>query len=224
MRREVLLVRLASAVLLLSCLSLSCNVEQNAYAWPLPLPTRAGAPQLLSGTPPAGLELHISGPSELRRNRNATFKAVLSNHTAAPLLIGPPERSHSLVFSTWWSVTSESGGMLKPRVFGYCPVDGMDYSRKWPLSDNAIRILQPGESVELQIDADPRGFVIFPKSGTFQVTLNYSFRPPSWKRSTNGKVELTNFDIAGLSAKNVAALEQAQWLSAISNTMTVVLR
>jgi hypothetical protein len=190
-------------------------------------PERISAQQSTKPLVPAQpvLELRISGPSVIHRRDHVEFKAMLVNHSSVAVLISPTERSQDVVFRSWWDATDASGAALDHESIGYCPVDGADYSRKWRLTDDSIRILKPGESAEVPLTfPDPRDPLKFRKKGTYQLTLRYFFNPPGREPdSKDGKLVLTNYETSALSPANIKALRDADGFSLISNAFTIVL-
>jgi len=171
------------------------------------------------------LELRISGPAIIHRNDRVEFKAMLVNHSSVAVLISPPERSREPAIVSWWDATDASGVPLGHESIGYCIVDGLDYSRKWRLTDNSIRMLKPGESAEVPLTfSDPRDPLKFRKKGTYQLTLYYFFSPPRREPDTkDGKLVLTNYETSALSPANIKALRDAAGISLVSNPFTIVL-
>jgi hypothetical protein len=198
----------------------------RASARPAPpqTPVQVRKPAPVDGQP--ALELRISGPKIIHRGDHVEFKAVLINHSTVPVLVSPAERSHALVLATWWIATDASGAMLDYESIGYCPVNGLDYSHKWRLTDSSIRLLQPGESAEVPVTfPDPRDPLKFRKKGTYHLTLNYYFNPPGREADTkDGKLVLKNYETDALSAANVKALREASGFSLVSEPFTIVLQ
>jgi hypothetical protein len=188
-----------------------------------PSPAQAGIPLHVAGQP--ALELRIFGPKIIHRSDRVEFKATLINRSTAPVLISPSERSRAPIFATWWDATAESGAAVGQEQIGYCPVDGLDYSHKWRLTDISIRLLQPGESAEVPVTfPDPRTPLKFRKKGTYQLTLHYFFSPPGREADTkDGKLVLTNYETGALSPTKIKALREATSFSAVSAPFTIIL-
>lgn len=172
------------------------------------------------------LELRISGPKIIHRGDHVEFKATLMNRSSVAVLIGPSERSRELAFSSWWDATDASGVSVGQETIGYCPVNGADYSHKWRLTDDSIKILKPGESTDVSLTfPDPRDPLKFRKKGTYQLTLHYFFHPPGHEANTkDGKLVLTNYETSALSPANTKALREATGFSVVSAPVTIVLK
>ena len=213
--------RWMATLLLLTWMATSAaQVSARGTAEQVPVPP--GIAIQVAGQP--NLELRISGPKIIHRGDRVEFKAMLINHSSAAVLIGPPERSRQLAFSSWWDADDASGAPVDHETIGYCPVNGADYSHKWRLTDSLIRLLQPGESAEVPLTfPDPRDPLKFRKKGTYQLTLHYFFNPPGREAfSKDGKLVLTNYETIALSPANIKALREATGFS-LSNTFTIIL-
>jgi hypothetical protein len=204
---------------------LLCMPFAAAYALPAPaqVPVPSQVAKQVAGQP--NLELRLSGPTIIHRGDRVEFKAMLINRSSAPVLIRPSERSHALVFATWWDATDASGVPLGHESIGYCPVDGLDYSHKWRLTDSSIHVLKPGESAEVPLMfPDPRDPLKFRKKGTYQITLHYFFSSPGREADTkDGKLVLKNYEIGALSPPNIKLLREATGFSVVSAPFTIVL-
>jgi hypothetical protein len=193
-----------------------------------PLLLCASGAQSLSPVKPAvyaNVELVISGPATMplfRKSHGEKFTAVLINRSTKPIAFVPPHRDWDEEIFTTWDATDAKGRCVTriPHYQMFCVIATMyqrtifaptllDPSHPKTIEDKDLLILQPGEQFELPGIADPSFNLNFPRRGTYQVTLAYSFYPEHY--------------VVAPGSKKAALLKDAPSISATSNPLALTL-
>jgi len=174
--------------------------------------------------PRPALELKISGPAYFRNGQKLKFKAVLINRSSAPLVLSQPP-SH-LSYQLDWKIFDPTGQEIKSNSM-ICPLTGIKAGAVFPLGDDEVRILMPGEKLEYEED-DIGYFYEFPRSGRYQVVATYAFPVPQFiDNATIADSTITGvpilLDLSPLPNAKVEALQHAVELEATSSPWSLQL-
>jgi hypothetical protein len=141
---------------------------------------------------PSPLELDISGPNGVHIGSNLWLTATLTNRSVDVIAV-PSTGSQDWLYmgGGWRKIVDKSGKQLQFKPRTDLPFDN---NRGAPiLHDSDFVLLKPGETIEYKHDAlgDPSDKFIFPRSGTYFVSLSWHFCAPKVKAGANGTVGYT---------------------------------
>ena len=171
------------------------------------------APKKAKVRPP--LELRISGTSFFRYGEPLKFKAVVTNRSSAPIVIVP-------TYDLTWTILDSAGRELKQDACMICPITGIESGAKFPLKDDDVRLLQPGEKMEME-ESNIGLCYSFAGRGSYQVVAGVVFDAPEFTENGDAIVKRMEFDKAvlldlrSLSTTKREALKHAVALAASSN-------
>lgn len=180
-------------------------------------PGARSAPKKKRVQPP--LELKISGTGFFRYGEPLKFKAVVTNRSSAPIVIVP-------TYDVTWTILDSAGRELKQDACMICPITGIESGAKFPLHDDDVRILQPGEKMEME-ESNIGLCVSFPGPGSYQVVAGIVFDAPQFTDDGDAIVKRVEFDkavlldVKSLSPAKREALKHAVALAASSNRWTI---
>jgi len=186
-------------------------------------PGTLSAPKNSKLRPP--LELKISGPAYFRYGQKLKFKAVLVNRSSAPIVLAQPPSS--LSYQLDWKILDPTGQPMKSNSM-ICPLTGIKDGTVFPLADDDVRILKPGDKLEYEED-DIGTFYEFPRGGRYQVVATYVFPVPQFTESGDRIADSTMtgvpilLDLRSLSTAKIDALKHAVELKASSNPWSMQL-
>lgn len=180
-------------------------------------PQTSSAPKKAKSRPP--VELKISGTGFFRYGDALKFKAVLTNRSSEPIVIGPD-------YDVVWKIMDSAGRELKQDGSMICPITGIEEGARFPLKDDDVHFLMPGEKIETE-DNDIGLCYSFAGRGTYQVVATFVFEAPEFTESGDAIVRPMMFDrrvlldVKSLSPARLDALRHASAFKASSNRWTM---
>jgi hypothetical protein len=138
---------------------------------------------------PSFVELNISGPNSVHVGSDLWFTAALTNRSVQ--LIAVPSVSSQgwqYMVGGWWRIVDKSGKQLRFKPPTDVRFDNNIGAKT--LHDSDFVLLKPGETIEYKHETlgDPSDKFIFPRRGTYFVSLSWHFCAPKVKAGDNGTV------------------------------------
>lgn len=166
-------------------------VHRVALAWLMPLALLISARsqgQAVGGTASSTpVELTISGPLVIHVGENLQFTATLTNRSTQVIAV-PAIGSQDWIYMVgeWWKIADKSGRLLRfkpPTDQPYDHMVGMPILR-----DSDFILLKPGEKIEYGRETlgDPSDRFLFPRRGTYFVSLSWKFCAPNVQHGPSG--------------------------------------
>ena len=187
------------------------------------------AQQSAPAPPPPPVALQISGPGAIHVGQEVSFKIVLVNLSAHPILIA--DRGSGALWSNFsWNVVSAHGKPVPTAPIN--PKELLIDEMGAPLGDDVVYVLEPCKQLVYKLASDPTvascfpsagklkcmNKRVFPAKGQYVVWLHYLFVPHGewdYKDTTTG--------LFTLSPANIELLKATPPIDVLSNRWTFLL-
>jgi len=141
---------------------------------------------------PPPVELDISGPSVVHVGSNLWFTATLTNRSVKVIAVpSVSSQGWQYMVGEWWKIVDKTGKQLRFKPRTDLPFDNNIGAPV--LHDSDFVLLEPGQTIEYKHETlgDPSDKFIFPRGGTYFVSLSWRFCAPKVKAGANGTVGYT---------------------------------